>query len=286
MSQRGLFDDFVGVFDSGVGGLSVWREIARQLPHEDIVYLADQAHVPYGFRPLEEIRAFDEGVARFLLEQGVKAIVVACNTATVAGLDRLRELFPDVPFVGMEPAVKPAAEHTRTGVIGVIATQTALQGERFANLLARYAGGVQVLTGVGAGLVRAVETGRLDTHETEALVRLLLTPMLEAGADQVVLGCSHYPFLLPVIERVIGPDVVAVDPAPAVARQTVRILARRELEADRKRMGRRAFCTTGDAGRFTVMAKRLIPSMWSDASEVWAVHWQDGRLELVVGESA
>ena len=157
MSHRGLFEDYVGVFDSGVGGLSVWREIARQLPRENIVYLADQAHVPYGFRPLEEIRAFDEAVARFLLEQGVKAIVIACNTASVAGLDYLRTLFPGVPFVGMEPAVKPAAEQTQTGVIAVIATQTAFQGERFKNLLARYASGVQVLTGVGVGLVEAVE---------------------------------------------------------------------------------------------------------------------------------
>jgi glutamate racemase len=280
MSQRGLFKDFVGVFDSGVGGLSVWREIARQLPHEDIVYLADQAHVPYGFRPMEEVRAFDEGITRFLLDQGAKAIVVACNTATVAGLDYLRKLFPEVPFVGMEPAVKPAAEHTRTGVIGVIATQTAFEGERFANLLARYADGVQVITSIGAGLVRAVEAGRLDTHETETLLRLLLAPMLEAGADQVVLGCSHYPFLLPVIKRVIGPDVVAIDPSPAIARQTRRILAQWGLGADRSRTGRRAFCTTGDAHKFTVMAKRLIPSLWNDANEVWAVRWHEGRLEI------
>jgi glutamate racemase len=280
MNQRGLFEGFVGVFDSGVGGLSVWREIARQLPHEDIVYLADQAHVPYGFRPLEKVRAFDEGIARFLLEQGAKAVVVACNTASVAGLDHLRALFPDVPFVGMEPAVKPAAEHTRTGVIGVIATQTAFQGERFARLLARYAEGVQVLTCVGAGLVKAVETGRLDTHETETLLRLLLTPMLEAGADQVVLGCSHYPFLLPAIQRVVGPDVAVVDPSPAVARQTTRVLARWKLEADRGRVGQRAFCTTGDAAQFAVMAKRLIPHLWDDASEVRALRWREGRVEL------
>jgi glutamate racemase len=280
MSRRGLFEGFVGVFDSGVGGLSVWREIARQLPYEDIVYLADQAHVPYGFRPMEEVRAFDEGITRFLLDQGAKAIVVACNTATVAGLDYLRELFPDIPFVGMEPAVKPAAEHTRTGVIGVIATQTAFEGERFASLMERYTSGVQVVTSVGAGLVRAVEAGRLDTHETETLLRLLLTPMLEAGVDQVVLGCSHYPFLLPVIERVIGPDVVAIDPSPAIARQTARILAQWGLEADRKRVGRRAFCTTGDAIRFTVMAKRLIHSLWNDKHEVWAVRWREGQLEI------
>jgi glutamate racemase len=281
MSHSGLFKGYVGVFDSGVGGLSVWREIARQLPDEDIVYLADQAHVPYGFRPLEEIRAFDEAVARFLLDQGAKAIVIACNTASVAGLDYLRSLFPDVPLVGMEPAVKPAAEQTHTGVIGVIATQTAFQGECFKNLLARYASGVQVLASVGVGLVEAVEAGALDTPDTEALLRKLLTPLIEAGADQIVLGCSHYPFLLPAIERLIGPDVAAIDPSPAVARQTVRVLARWGLEADRSRVGRHAFVTTGDADRFAVMAERLVPSYWTEAGKVLGVRWRDGRVEFV-----
>jgi glutamate racemase len=272
-------DGFVGVFDSGVGGLSVWREIARQLPHEDIVYLADQAHVPYGFRPLEEIRAFDEGIARFLLNQGVKAIIIACNTASVAGLDHLRATFADVPFVGMEPAVKPAAEQTRSGVIGVIATQSAFQGERFASLLTRYANGVQVLTRVGVGLVEAIEAGALDAPETEALLRQLLTPLVDAGADQLVLGCSHYPFLLPLIERVVGPDVAVIDPSPAVARQTARVLALWGLESDRGQVGNHVFCTTGDAESFAGMAKRLIPALWHDGDKAWAIRWRDGRLE-------
>jgi glutamate racemase len=280
MNHRRLFEGFVGVFDSGVGGLSVWREIVRQLPQEDIVYLADQMHVPYGFRSLEEVRGFDVGITRFLLDQGAKAIVVACNTATVAGLDHLRHLFPAVPFVGMEPAVKPAAERTHTGVIGVIATQTAFQGERFASLLKRYANGVRVVNCVGAGLVRAVETGALDTLETEMLLRLLLTPMLEAGADQVVLGCSHYPFLLPVIERIIGPDVAAIDPAPAIARQTRRILVQWGLEADHNRTGQRLFCTSGDVDRFSIMAKRLIPAYWQDSSHVLGVRWCNDAVEL------
>jgi glutamate racemase len=280
MSHRGLFKDYVGVFDSGVGGLSVWREIARQLPHEDIVYLADQAHVPYGFRSLEEIRAFDEAVTRFLLDQGVKAIVIACNAASVAGLDYLRALYPDVPFVGMEPAVKPAAERTRTGVIGVIATHAAFQGERFASLVARYAGDAQVLTCVGVGLVEAVEAGALDTPETEVLLQKLLTPLIEAGADQIVLGCSHYPFLLPAIERIVGPDVAAVDPSPAVARQTARVLAKRGLEADRGRVGRYAFVTTGDADKFAVMVKDLIPTFWNETSETMGVCWQGERLKM------
>jgi glutamate racemase len=281
MSHRHLFEGFVGVFDSGVGGLSVWREIARQIPNEDIVYLADQANVPYGFRPMEEIRAFDEGIARFLLDQGAKAIVIACNTASVAGLDHLRRLFPDVPIVGMEPAIKPAAERTRTGVIGVVATQTALQGERFASLLARFAGGVQVLTCVGAGWVKAVEAGDLDSPETEALLREHLMPLVSAGVDQVVLGCSHYPVLLPVIERVLGPDVAAIDPSPAIARQTAHVLAEWGREADRDRVGRHVFCTTGAADRFAPMVQQLVPSFWNDTCEVCAARWRDGRLEAV-----
>jgi glutamate racemase len=280
MSHRGLFKDYVGVFDSGVGGVSVWREIARQLPHEDIVYLADQAHVPYGFRPMEEIRTFDKEITRFLLEQGAKAIVIACNAASVAGLDYLRALYPDVPFVGMEPAVKPAAERTRTGVIAVIATHAAFQGERFASLVARYAGDAQVLTCVGVGLVEAVEAGALDTPETEVLLQKLLTPLIEAGADQIVLGCSHYPFLLPAIERIVGPDVAAVDPSPAVARQTARVLAKRGLEADRGRVGRYAFVTTGDADKFAVMVKDLIPTFWNETSETMGVCWQGERLKM------
>lgn len=278
---RRLFEGFVGVFDSGVGGLSVWREIARRIPHEDIVYLADQANVPYGFRPMDEIRAFDEGIAHFLLDHGVKAIVIACNTASVAGLDHLRELFPHVPIVGMEPAVKPAAERTRTGVIGVVATQTALQGERFASLLARFAGGVRVLTCVGAGWVKAVEAGALDSPETEALLREHLTPLVDAGADQVVLGCSHYPFLLPVIQRVVGPEVAVVDPSPAVARQAARVLAEWGLEADKNRVGRHAFCTTGAAGEFAAMVQHLVPAFWNDTCKVYAARWRDGRLETV-----
>ena len=259
----------------------MWREIARQIPNEDIVYLADQANVPYGFRPIEEIRAFDEGIARFLLEHGVKAIVIACNTASVASLDRLRELYPDVPIVGMEPAVKPAAENTRTGIISVVATQRALEGERFASLLARFASGVRVLTCVGAGWVRAVEAGALDTPETEALLREHLMPLINAGADQVVLGCSHYPFLLPVIQRVVGPGVAVVDPSPAVARQTAHVLDEWGLAADKNRVGRHVFCTTAAADKFAVMVRQLIPSFWNDRCEVCAAQWREGRLDAV-----
>jgi glutamate racemase len=269
---------FVGIFDSGVGGLSVWREIARQLPHEDTLYLGDQAHVPYGSRSLGEVREFSEGVTRFLLDQGAKIVVVACNAASAAALHYQRDLFPNVPFVGMEPAVKPAVEHTQTGVVGVIATQTTFQGELFASLMARYANNVQVLTQVCPGLVEAVEAGALDTPQTEALLRECLTPLVEAGVDQLALGCTHYPFLRPAIERVVGAGVAIIDPAPAVARQTGRMLAQRGLEGSRNRVGQHVFYTSGDVSAFAKMVKRLKPSPLEDA-DVRAARWQEGRLE-------
>ena len=248
----------IGVFDSGVGGLSVWREVARQLPRHDTLYVADQAHVPYGPRPLEEVRRFAEGIARFLIEQGAEVVVVACNTASAAALYHLRAIFPHVPFVGMEPAVKPAVQRTRTGAVGVIATPATFQGELFASLLERFATDVRVLPQVCPGLVEAVEAGELDTPATERLVRTCLEPLLAAGIDELVLGCTHYPFLRPLIERVVGPGVEIIDPAPAVARQTGRVAARVRAEASEDGVGRHTFCTTGDPAAFSATLARLI----------------------------
>ena len=273
---------FVGVFDSGIGGLSVWREIARQLPHEDVVYVADQAHVPYGSRSLDEVREFSEAITRFLLGQGAKTVVVACNTASAAALYYLRNLFPTVPFVGMEPAIKPAAEQTRSGVVAVIATQVTFQGKLFASLVRRFAGDVKVLTQACPGLVEAVEAGALDAPETEALLHKYLEPLMEAGADQLVLGCTHYAFLRPAIGRVTGSKMAVIDPAPAVARQAGRMLARRGLEGDRGRTGRHVFCTSDDPMQFATMLGRLLPPLAPKAREVQAVRWEAGRLELPV----
>jgi len=274
MGEPGL----IGIFDSGVGGLSVWREIVRQLPHEDVLYLADQAHVPYGHRRLAEVREFSEGITRFLLGQGAQVIVVACNTASAAALHTLRRTFPDVPFVGMEPAVKPAAERTYNGVVGVIATQATFQGELFASLVERYAGDVRVLTQVCPGLVEAVEAGALDTPETEALLRRCVTPLIEAGVDQLVLGCTHYPFLRPAIERVVGASIRVIDPAPAIARQTGRVLVQQGAEAGRGRVSHHVFCTSGDVATFITMIGRLLPHIGGDV-KVRAVRWCEGRLE-------
>jgi glutamate racemase len=282
MSQRRLFQDFVGVFDSGVGGLSVWREIARQLPHEDIVYLADQAHVPYGSRSLREVREFSESVVRFLLERGVRVVVVACNAASAAALHHLRRVFPETPIVGMEPAIKPAVERTKTGVVGVLATQATFQGELFASLMDRYARDARVVTQVGTGLVEAVEAGAWDLRETELLLMKHLEPLVAAGADQLVLGCTHYPFLRPAIERIVGNSMAVIDPALAVARQTARVLARLGLESDRQRAGDRVFYTSGDAAHFAAMLERILsPSVPPGEWEVRAVQWKEGQVAFV-----
>ncbi len=267
----------IGVFDSGVGGLSVWREIARQLPHYDTLYVADQAHVPYGQRPLEEVRGLAEGITRFLLEKGAKVIVLACNTASAAALHHLRATFPQVPFVGMEPAIKPAAQNTRTGIVGVMATPATFQGELYASLMERFAGDVRVLPQACPGLVEAVEQGLLDTPETDALLRSCLTPLVRAGIDQLVLGCTHYPFLRPAIERVVGPGVEVLDPAPAVARQVGRVVARNGLPPH-DRPARHLFATTGDPALYRESLARLVGL--PDA-EVVSLRWGgDWRLEV------
>jgi glutamate racemase len=247
----------IGVFDSGVGGLSVLREIWEQLPNEDTIYFADTAHCPYGSRSIEEVRSLAVAITDFLVGRGAKVIVVACNTASAAALHHLRERFA-VPIVGMEPAVKPAVEHTHTGRVGVIATEVTFQGELFARLLDRFATGVDVKTQVCPGLVQQVEAAKLDDPETDRLLRLYLQPMVAAGIDSLALGCTHYPFLRDAIQRVVGPDVEIIDPAPAVARQTARVLEQNGLLRSASEPAQRLFYTTGDPAAFAAMAERLL----------------------------
>ncbi len=197
----------VGIFDSGVGGLSVLRAVREFMPEQDILYLADQAHVPYGPRPLIQVREFAEGITRFLLDRGARLIVVACNAASAASLHYLRNTFPDVPFVGMEPAVKPAAEQTRSGVVGVLATPATFQGALYASVLERFARDVTVLQDTCPGLVAEVESGNLEEDAVREILTNALTPMLQAGIDTVVLGCTHYPFVIPLIQEIAGPGV-------------------------------------------------------------------------------
>ena len=213
----------IGVYDSGQGGKSVLQELVKLLPEEDFAYYADTRYCPYGPRPVSEIIERACAVADFLIEKGCELIVVACNTATAAAIDHLRSHY-DIPFIGMEPAVKPAVLQSRSGVVGVLATQGTFKGSLYLHTLAKFKEDVKVIQQVGEELVETVEKGVLDGPEVEALIHKCIDPMLEAGADHIVLGCTHYPFLQPVIERIAGEKVTIINPAPAVARQTKKIL--------------------------------------------------------------
>lgn len=266
----------IGVFDSGVGGLSVLRAMRALLPAENVIFFGDQGHVPYGPRPLEQVRAFSEGITRFLLDEGAKLIVVACNTASAAALTYLRQTFPDVKFVGMEPAVKPAAETTRTGVVGVLATPATFQGALYASVVERFANGVQLMQDTCPGLVQQIEQGNLDGKETRAILESALRPMLDRGIDTVVLGCTHYPFVIPLIERIVGESVRVIDPAPSVARQVERLLeagGTRNLSTSR---GRVQVYTSGAAGE----VQSLLPKLLGESGKAARLVWQ-GETRLV-----
>lgn len=218
----------IGLFDSGSGGVSVLREVVKLLPRERFVYFSDNAHCPYGEKTPEYIRERASEVTRELLGRGCELIVVACNTATGAAIQSLRESF-SVPFIGMEPAVKPAALGTKTGVIGVLATAGTLRASKYLDTKGRYQDNVRIVEHVGEGFVELVERGVLDGPEAEKTVRRSLEPLLEAGADIIVLGCTHYPFLMEPVRRIAGADVRIIDPAPAVARQVVNVMEQRGL---------------------------------------------------------
>ncbi len=221
----------IGVFDSGIGGLSVLRHIRSLLPHEALLYVADSSHAPYGNKSQHFIRERAITLADFLIAQGAKALVVACNTATAAAIETLRKQY-DLPIIGMEPAVKPAATATKTGVIGVLATAGTLKSAQFAALLESYGKNVTVVTQAGHGLVECIERGELATDQVRNLLEGYLKPLLEAQADTIVLGCTHYPFVRPLIEEIAGRDVTLIDTGQAVARQLQKRLEEKNLLAE------------------------------------------------------
>ena len=239
-TPESLAENPIGVFDSGVGGLSVLREIRRELPGEDLLYVADSGHAPYGDKSRQAIEARSIAIVEFLLSQHAKAIVVACNTATSAAVETLRARFP-VPIVAMEPAVKPAAESTKSGVIGVLATSGTLGSDNFARLHERFGAEVDILVQACPGLVELVEAGNLSGGKTRVLLEKYLVPLLEQQADAIVLGCTHYPFLIPLIQEIAGPAVAIIDPAAAVARELRRRLANAGLLSGKCRPGAEQF---------------------------------------------
>jgi glutamate racemase len=265
----------IGIFDSGVGGLSVLRHVREMAPGADLVYVADAAWCPYGPKPGAVIRERVAAIARALLDRGVMEVVVACNSASTAALAFLRQRFPEVPFVGMEPAVKPAAAQTQTGAIGVLATATTARGEALARLVDRFGRGVAVHVAVPEGLVELVERGEGDSPAAEALLRPIAQSFAVQNVDVIVLGCTHYPFAHEAIQRVAGPAVTLIDPAPAVARQAVRVLAeavRRagtavDIRDERLRRGKMTFLSSGAPETLRHAVERLMPAGWADGAE-------------------
>ena len=259
------FADAIGVFDSGVGGLSVLRAIRAALPAENLVYVADSGHAPYGDKSEAHIIERTLAVGNWLAVSGVKAITVACNTATVVAIRHLREQ-THIPVVAIEPAIKPAANTTRTGVVGVLATTQTLQSESVARLCLEHGEGKRILLQACPGWVEAVEEADLHSPQTEALLRQFVVPLMDQGVDTLVLGCTHYPFLRNTLQRIVGDDVVLIDPAVAVATELTRRLGN-DRRMDEQHIGTTRFFTTGDV----LHVQQVVAHLWGDGALVEAM---------------
>ena len=244
----------IGIFDSGLGGLSICKEIVKILPNESIIYLADSLNAPYGEKTKQQIIDLSIKNTTLLLSKGCKLIVVACNTATTNAIDVLRELF-DVPFIGIEPATKPAALHTKTGKIGVLATKGTLKSKLFLNTSEQYRERLEIIEAEGHNLVRLIEKG--DLEATIPLLKKYLQPMLNAKADNIVLGCTHYPFLIPIIKELVPANVNIVDSGEAVAKQTYKILNQQKLFAASNAKSNCAYYTNNNSQLLTLFLQRI-----------------------------
>ena len=266
----------IGAFDSGIGGLSVLRAIKERLPGEDLIYIGDQANVPYGPKGLAEVRRLSEGIVQFLMRQRAKLIVIPCNTASAAALHSLRGEYPGYPFVGMEPAVKPAAENTETGVVGVLATPTTFEGELYASVVERFGKDVTILQDTCPGLVNEIEAGRAEGPVARRILADALEPMLAKGLDTVVLGCTHYPFAFETIRELVGNGVRMIDPAPAIARRVERLLDEMDLKNLRSNRGRTRYLTSGDPETMRIRVEELL----GENSKVEKVIWKENALQF------
>ena len=271
----------IGVFDSGVGGLSVLHHIRRTLPEARLIYVADSAHVPYGDKPAAYIAQRSLALTRFLISQGADAIVIACNTATAAAAASLRAQF-SLPIIGMEPAVKPAVAVSKSGVVGVLATIGTLESARFAALLERYGEEIEIITQGCPGLVEQVEQGDLSGAKTRALIARYTAPLLARGADTLILGCTHYPFLAPLIREIVGSEITLVDTGAAVAKQVQRRI-QTELSGNNSSVRSESLAATQDrpvegtnAAQFftsgdTALASRIMSVLWDEPIGVQAL---------------
>ena len=236
----------VGVFDSGVGGLSLLRELCSLLPNENFIYISDNAFAPYGALSPDDILERSQALSHWLFEQSCKLIVVACNTATTNAIETLRKTHL-IPFVGIEPAIKPAALHTKTGVVGVLATKGTLSSGLFHETSTAFAQGVRILEKEGKHLVEMIESGMLESDEMEQLLQSYTKPMIEKGVDHLVLGCTHYPFLMPILTRILPQHIKIVDCNGAVAKQVERVLNKKELGCESQNLGSTTYFCTGDS---------------------------------------
>lgn len=246
----------IGIFDSGIGGLSVWKELIKILPHEDMIYYADSANCPYGSKKENEIIDLSKRIVDFLLSKNCKLIIVACNTATAAAINYLRANY-SIPFIGMEPAVKPASLNSKTKSIGVLATEGTFNGRLYHETKERFAKDVNVNIKVGEGLVDIVEQGLINDKSTKEHLWQLVSPLVELNIDHLVLGCTHYPFLMPVLKELLSPDVAIIDPAPAVAKQAYRILEKNNLLNTTLRNANYEFYTTGNQNILNEFLKQI-----------------------------
>lgn len=239
-----MSDKAIGIFDSGIGGTSIWKEIVTMLPNENTIYLADSKFAPYGKRSKNEILSLSIKNTKKLLELQCKIIVVACNTATTNAIKELRQQF-DIPFIGIEPAIKPAALQTRTKRVGVLATKGTLSSKLFAKTSDLYTHNIEVIEVVGTGLVELVEEGKIYTPKMFALLTSYLQPMIEKDIDYLVLGCTHYPYLIPILRKILPSNIVIIDAGEAVARQTKSILLKNSLLSKNILKGKHRFYTNG-----------------------------------------
>jgi glutamate racemase len=260
----------IGIFDSGVGGLTVANAISLLLPNEAILYIGDTARIPYGNKSKDDIEKFSLEMTKFLLDKDCKAIVIACNTASAYALEAVRNTYPDIPVIAMEPAVKPAIEQSKTGAIGVLATLGTLKSDRYSHLKDKFGQGIQILENPCLGLVDNIEAGKWNDPETVLLLETILKPMVDAQVDHIVLGCTHYPIVIPLIANIMGDSVQLVNPAPAIAKQVYRQLAERNLlcvdTALKESSPKHTVWATGSTLSFNYLLKELLPN-----SEL--IHW-------------
>lgn len=266
----------IGVFDSGIGGLWILKHLQSELPQNNYIFFADQGHVPYGSRPMEEIRDFSEKISQFLIGKNCKIIVIACNTASAAALLYLRAKFPDVFFVGMEPAVKPAVETTHTKKVGVLATPATFQGDLYNSVVERFASDVEIFQNTCPGLVEQIEKGEFSSEKTKKILNEAIIPMLKDGIDTIVLGCTHYPFVIPRIKELAGDNVTVIDPTPAIVRQVSHLLIENNLASQKKESREIEVFTTGE----DKMMNNIFEKLFNFKTEAKKIRWGD-ELELL-----